>query len=732
MTVVAPEQIRNLQQTFFRFVFGEHSGTICLARINRNTKSFHEQFFQYDFTNMTEITDFCQRWSQEQDIYLAPFFFTTTKRTKETIEACPAAYADLDECHPDKLLVPPSIIVETSKDRYQALWVFAELQDPGTVEDISRRIAYYHAEEGADKSGWDLTQLLRVPGTVNYKHRTEYGYDQVLIQKATKRDQSVEELTTAYPQARGYEFSDIPLPAEEDLPPGTPEEILEGQKNRLMPTVWRLFSEEPEADWSKNLWQLENLLYEGGLNREEAYKVCREAACNKYKRDKRPTTLLWKEICKAYARRDSEYSLLRLPTVDAKPILSDDELAGANGVHTVVDEYIDWARSVGDAAWQYHQASAFVTLSSLLAGQVKLPTSFGTLVPNLWFMILADTTLTRKTTAMDLGIELLQEIDPDAVLATDGSVEGMFTALSMRPGRPSVFLRDEFSGFLDAMVRKDYMAGMGESLTKLYDGKHQKRILRKDTIEVKNPVLILYAGGIKTRVLQLLNYEHVASGFLPRFIFITAESDISKLQPLGPPTERSIGERNRIRDRFAAIAGHYANRRTSSLVLGGSTTQQSKPWEAQLTPDAWSRYNKIESDLLSLGLASNNKELLTPTFDRLAKSGLKVATLIAASRRLDEQVIINEEDLIKAFSYVEYWRGFVVEVLENIGKSTGEHLLGRIVALVERKPGISRGEVMQQFHLSAIDTTRYFETLEQRNLIVRQRAGRGERLWIVK
>lgn len=732
MSVEAPEQLRRSQETFFRFIFRGHKGLICLARINRSTKNFHEQFFMFDFQDMTEILDFCQRWSQEQDIYVAPFFFTTAKRTKETIEACPAVYADLDECDPEKLLVPPSLTVETSKDRYQAYWVFEELQDPGTVEDISRRIAYYHADEGADKSGWDLTQLLRVPGTVNFKHRTEWGYDQVHIREASHRPQSVEELANTYPQARGYEFSDIPLPPDEELPEGTPEEILLGHKGRLMPTVWRLFSEEPESDWSKNLWQLENLLYEGGLNREEAYKVCRDAACNKYKRDKRPTTLLWKEVCKAFARRDSEYSLLRLPTVDAQPIITDGELAGANSIHTVVDEYIEWAKSIGDAAWQYHQASAFIALSSLLSGHVKLPTSFGTLIPNLWFMILADTTLTRKTTAMDLGIDLLLEIDPDAVLATDGSVEGLFTALSIRPGRPSVFLRDEFSGFLDAMVRKDYMAGMAESLTKLYDGKFQKRILRKDTIEVKNPLLILYAGGIKTRVLQLLNYEHVASGFLPRFIIITAESDISKLQPLGPPTEKSIGERNRIRDRFASIAGHYANRRTSGLVLGGSTVQHSRPWEAQLTPAAWSRYNKIESDLLSLGLASNNKELMTPTFDRLAKSGLKVATLIAASRRLEDKVLIDEEDLIKAFSYVEFWRTFVTEVLENIGKSTGEHLLGRIVSFVERNPGVSRGTIMQQFHLSAIDTSRYFETMEQRNLIVRQRAGRGERLWIVK
>lgn len=731
--IQSPDQTRASQATFFRFLFGSaKEGIVCIARINRTNKEFHEEFFDWRFGEPYEIVDYCHRWMTEQDIYVAPFILSSRKRTKDTILSCPAAYADLDECHPDKMLVAPNLVIETSSNRYQAYWLFEQLEDPGTVEDISRRIAYYHADDGADKSGWDLTQLLRVPGTVNFKHREEYGPPSVSILNANNTRFKVEELLDVYPQAKGYEFSDIPMPEEEDLPKETPEELLAKHGNRLMPTAVRLFQEEPDEDWSKNLWQLENLLYEGGLSREETFKVCNEAACNKYKRDGRPSTLLWKEICKAYARRDAEYSLLRNPESDSRPILSDDEIKAANGVHTVVDEYIEWAKSIGDAAWQYHQASAFVCLSSLLAGYIKLPTSYGTMIPNLWFMILADTTLTRKTTAMDLGIDILSEIDTDAILATDGSVEGLYTALAARPGRPSVFLRDEFSGFLDSMIKKEYMAGTAESLTKLYDGKLQKRVLRKETIEVKNPVLILYAGGIKTRVLQLLNYEHVASGFLPRFIFITAESDITRLQPLGPPTEKSIGERNRIRDRFASIASHYAHQQRDSLVLGGKSVSAPRAWEAQLTPEAWSRYNRIESDLLSLGLASPNKELLTPTFDRLAKSGLKVATLIAASRRLEDKVIITEEDLIKAFSYVEFWRTFTVEVLDNIGRTTGEHLLQRMVTFIDAHPGVYRGLVMQQFHLTAQDASKHLETLDQRGLIMRHHRGRGERLWTIK
>src|SRR5688500_8562350 len=106
-------------------------------------------------------------------------------------------------------------------------------------------------------------------------------------------------------------------------------------------------------------------------------------------------------------------------------------------------------------------------------------------------MILADTTLTRKTTAMDMAMSLLREVDDDVILATDGTVEGLMQAISTRPGRPGIFWKDEFSGLLEAMRKKDYMASMAETLTNLYDHKYQKRQLRKEVIELREPVLLM-------------------------------------------------------------------------------------------------------------------------------------------------------------------------------------------------------------------------------------------------
>jgi hypothetical protein len=363
---------------------------------------------------------------------------------------------------------------------------------------------------------------------------------------------------------------------------------------------------------------------------------------------------------------------------------------------------------------------------------VVLPTSFGKIIPNLWFMILADTTLTRKSTAMDLVTDMLLETDPDLLLATDGSLEGMMTSLSARPGRPSLFLRDEFSGLLEAMTKKDYMAGFAETLTKLYDGKPMKRILRKEVVTVTKPVLILFAGGIKEKVCSLLTFEQVSSGFMPRFLFVTAESDPTRIRPLGPPTNVTDDGRERIMAEMDEITKHY-HRIIHIPVpnVPGATTPAQMVFDAKLTPDAWQRYNQFEDIMVKDGLMAERPEIMTPVNDRMSKSTLKAAVLLAASRQRGPEVIVETIDIIRAISYCRSWKVYANEVMGGVGRGTVEKQIEALAGLVERRPGIGRSAVMRYMHLTAQTANALFETTEQRGYIVRQRQGRTEVLYPV-
>lgn len=723
MEVQTESELKTKRKVFFSLVFGQNTGFVCIAYLDTKRK-FREEFFNYP-NDLEKMLTSIEENVRAHNVYFCPHLFSDRKRVKENVTKTPNAWSDLDTCDPNLLLVKPTVVLESSPGRYQALWAFDKTVDPDDAENLSKRIAYTHREQGADVSGWDLTQLLRVPYTYNYKYDKTGNVPTVKIIEVNRNLYRLTDFKM-YPEVEGYVETDIPLPEGTELEDA--DDLLQSKRLEINPLIWRYYSEEPIGDWSKVLWNLEMLLFEAGFTREQVYSIAQSAKCNKYVRDGKPNIMLWKEVCRAELRAEMHEELEQTkPAVDTQ-LLTDEERERLEGAEpTFIERYIEWASSLGDAAPQYHQAGAFVILSSLLAGSIRLPTSYGTIIPNLWFMILADTTLTRKTTAMDIAMDLVMEIDDDVVMATDGSLEGLLSALGSRPGRPSVFLRDEFSGLLEAMTKKDYMAGMPELLTKLYDGKFQKRILRKEVVEVRDPRLVFFAGGIKNKITGLLNFEHVSSGFMPRFIFITAESDITRLRPIGPPTARTTGNKNAIMAEMEEIYKFYNQTQELEIKKLKATIPQKVVYEAEMTPEAWIRYNLLETDLLQKGLDSDKPEILTPVGDRLSKSILKAALLLSAARQREFVITITEEDILRAIRYGEQWYRYSLDVMDNVGKGSMERLIDNILGSVRRNHGgMTRSKLMQNYHLTARDAEHIFSTLEQRGLVTRAKAGRGE------
>jgi hypothetical protein len=715
-------------KTFFKLAFGpEATGFMCIAFLSADAgkRELTERFYSYP-EELDAAVKAVEDGKYISNVYYCPQLFETRRRRKDSVKSCPSLWADLDECPPDGLLVAPNLLIESSPGRHQALWSLSHPVAPHVAEDLSKRIAYYHAEEGCDRSGWDLTQLLRVPGTPNFKYTGEPTVRLVRLRPGlfTLNDFG------GYPEVKNSSFLKTPMPKAEDLPDEEAEDILQKYNHALLPATYELFSVTPDGEWSEKLWKLEMLLFEMGMTREEVFVVSWEAACNKYKRDGRDPSYLWTEVNRAFVHYQEKVNAAFFPGAHISDLLTPEEEELASKQEGFVEEYIEWASSLGDAATQYHQAGAFTILSALLSGRVTLPTSYGPVVPNLWFMILGDTTLTRKSTAMDIATDLLEEVDGDAILATDGSVEGLMQGLSTRPKRPSIFLRDEFSGLLEMITKKDYYAGMAEVLTKLYDGKMQKRILRKEEIVVRYPILLILAGGIRNRVQGLLTHEHVSSGFIPRFIFVTAESDTSRLQPLGPPTAKVLGNRQHLIDKMEALVEHYGQQRSVYIKAIGDRKPTDEAWHAELTPEAWLRYNALEQALVESGLQSEKPELMTPLFDRLAKNTLKACILVAADRQVgQEKVTVEVIDVLHAIRYAKQWRAYAIEIVNGIGKTTYERDLERILNAIVKRPGVPRSSLMQSYHLTAQQANQVFDTLMQRGQISMSRTATGAQIY---
>lgn len=117
---------------------------------------------------------------QQHDLYWCPVLFETDQRRAEHAHEEYCLWADLDEVNPRKIQDKwrPTIAWQTSPGRYQALWLITD-PESDDLYGAAMRGADNHrmtAMLGADPSGWDITQLLRIPKWVN--HKDGYGLPQ--------------------------------------------------------------------------------------------------------------------------------------------------------------------------------------------------------------------------------------------------------------------------------------------------------------------------------------------------------------------------------------------------------------------------------------------------------------------------------------------------------------------------------------------------------------------------
>ena len=72
----------------------------------------------------------------------------------------------------------------------------------------------------------------------------------------------------------------------------------------------RYYTEEPISDWSGALWRLLLLCFELGMTAEEVFVIAKSSKSNKYERDGRPDSHLWREVIKAELEQKSLEVLL--------------------------------------------------------------------------------------------------------------------------------------------------------------------------------------------------------------------------------------------------------------------------------------------------------------------------------------------------------------------------------------------------------------------------------------
>jgi len=252
----------------------------CLSTKSAGGK-WKDHFFSPD--EFGEIKQFLKDFD-DHDIYFCPHGFNRRVRQKGEAVLPNLLWADLDFADPrgkEFKGLKPTIAIESSPGRFVGLWVLKDVMS----EDVNRRLTY-HLD--ADHGGWDLTQVLRYPGTKNYKYKSQ------------------PRVRVLWDDGKEYTKKSINkhLPAEEEGNTGeylSAADVFEEYEGKLPRWVRRELLAKKitgRADRSEMLWKLENACLEAGMSIDESFAVIRHSAWNKFKGRRNEDEQLRRELQK--------------------------------------------------------------------------------------------------------------------------------------------------------------------------------------------------------------------------------------------------------------------------------------------------------------------------------------------------------------------------------------------------------------------------------------------------
>jgi len=720
---------------FFRAIFGSGVGYAVLVLPNRSGKPTSDFWFEYP-AQLDEMADFV--WSNEHtDVWFSPSLFSEKDRHKESASYLGILGADADTCHPDNFRRRPDIVVESSPGRWQVYWTGIE----GTVEEltrVNRRIAQVHKHQGCDPSYINPAKLMRVPGTSNSKHPGAI----VTVVSDDGPGVTYAGMVKLYPETEvpdAYEASIGDMPDDlMDFINKNRAKLLNGlpNSNGLRDLVFK--APHPDAR-SEALFRLMCELYRLGLDDREVMAVAWGVPANKFNgEDPRGLKGLWDtallkaktaafdpeyswDIESGYKDDDEPATRKVVGTVEKIDFLSAEEREEVSGKINFIDEWCAWAGAKTDSPVEYHRAAAITVMSAVYSEHGHATPQWGPMKLNLWFMSLGRSTLDRKSTArsyMNKAFRALRTEDSNYSIGSDVTPSGVGLALLDRANRATVFDRDEVQGLFKELIHQSYMSGGLETFTKLYDGWADGRVRASGEKKVQEAVpvsFIMFMMGILTEAADVLTVTNFRSGFLTRFLYVIGE------RPEGyqaPPIEQSSEEEDKEDKVFEGLMEHLRRGRAYWEMYG----EENGTVPIRADEDAWTRYQKFESEVRAKANDTLYSEVIATTAERMIHSTLKLAAILAMDER---KLRIGMEHMLQAIGYSGEWLTNAITMASMVSESDWQRDVDKLESFINGKGGTVSYAVAYR----AFQDKRPFEfeemiaALEQRGILTREKDG---------
>lgn len=239
----------------------------------------------------------------KDDQYFTPGVFNAPRRVTQHSTPVPWLWADMDPVDPRSVgELTPTIAWETSPGRYQCVWEMPYPREGATDHSgPNHKLTHYL---GADPSGWDATQLLRVPGSAHTKKGAQDG--EILWSDGPKlswrRVSELPEVPTRDDDAAIVSLSEEAIRAVDRAAVWSRvRPLVSGHTRELM-----ALRDSSGVDRSEALWSVERDLADAGCSALEIVALVMGTPIDKYVGRGDHLRRLSIEAAKAVAERPSE------------------------------------------------------------------------------------------------------------------------------------------------------------------------------------------------------------------------------------------------------------------------------------------------------------------------------------------------------------------------------------------------------------------------------------------
>jgi hypothetical protein len=372
--------------------------------------------------------------------------------------------------------------------------------------------------------------------------------------------------------------------------------------------------------------------------------------------------------------------------------------------HGLFSTYIEYIRPFSESPLVFHIFTLAHTMSCIIGRSLWLIQGEDRIFANLYTLIVAPSSLYKKTSTSKLCHKWLSRLGAMATyLGQIGSPEGLFKGLLENKGTGHLFYSE--MGLLLAQSRKKYMVEVLETLNDLFDcpPKYCRRVAAQ-LFEIQDVYLTLLAASQADSLTRYVRDSDLLSGFLPRFTVVYSED----LQPhIVRRPEPDMDLQEEILSNLRAILD--------------ACTQ--KPRQLYLTDEAWESFEGWAHKQHQHALSAPPK--LQPMLGRIETHCLKYAIILQMATDPMSNMIAD-----LAIHTAMEWAEFIVEsyrrlVMHELTFTEQDRKVKRVADLIRNAGTISKRDIANATGYKAADLEGIAATLETAGRIKRGKGPRG-------